>query len=76
MTIALADEFEELINERVRSGAYKFADEVVVASLRLLEAQENGMEALCREIMHGVEGIQQHRFTTYKMDAELEAFSG
>lgn len=75
MTITLTDELEELINEKIKSGAYKSADEVIVASLRLLEAREKGMDALRREIMRGVEDIQQGRFTAYGTDAELEAFS-
>ena len=65
---------EELINEKVRSGAYKSADEVVMESLRLLKAKEEGTDALRREIMRGVEDIEQGRFTTYTTD-EPEAFS-
>ena len=65
MTITLTDELEELINERVRSSECKSADEVIMAGLRLLEAQEKGMEALRQEIMRGVEDIQQGRFTFY-----------
>ncbi|HKS27206.1 MAG TPA: type II toxin-antitoxin system ParD family antitoxin [Pyrinomonadaceae bacterium] len=75
MTITLPDELEELINAKVRSGAYKSADEVVMESLRLLKAKEEGMEALRQEIMRGIEDIQQGRFTTHATDAELEAFS-
>lgn len=75
MTITLTDELEELINEKVKSGEYKSADEVVMASLRLLKAQEKGMEALRQEIMRGVGDIQQGRFIAYETDAELEAFS-
>ena len=75
MTITLTAELEELINEKVKSGAYNSADEVIMASLRLLKAQEEGMEALRREIMLGVEDIRQGRFTTYATDAELEALS-
>lgn len=75
MTITLTDELEELINEKVRSGEYKSADEVVMASLRLLDAREKGREALRREIMRGVEDIQQGRFASISTDAELEAFS-
>jgi antitoxin ParD1/3/4 len=75
MTITLTDELEELINEKVRSGEYKSADEVVMESLRLLKAKEEGMEALRREIMRGVEDIEQGRATTHTTDAELEAFS-
>lgn len=66
MTITLTDELEELINEKVRSGEYKSADEVVVASLRLLKVQEKGMEALRQEIMCGVKDIRQGRFTAYE----------
>ncbi len=75
MTITVTDELEELINEKVKSGAYKSADEVVMESLRLLKAKEEGMEALRREIMRGVEDIRQGRFTTFITDAELESFS-
>ena len=75
MTITLTNELEELIIEKVRSGAYKSADEVITASLRLLKAKEEGTEALRREIMRGVEDIQQGRFTTCTTEAELAAFS-
>lgn len=75
MTITLTDELEELVNEKVKSGSYKSADEVVMASLRLLKAQEEGMEALRREIMIGVGDIQEGRFATYATDAELDALS-
>ncbi|HMF57220.1 MAG TPA: type II toxin-antitoxin system ParD family antitoxin [Pyrinomonadaceae bacterium] len=75
MTITLTDEMEELINVKIKSGEYKSADEVVMASLRLLKAKEDGVEALRREIMHGIEDIQQGRFAAYTTDAEIEAFS-
>jgi len=75
MTITLPDELEELINEKVRSGEYKSADEVVMESLRLLKAKEEGIEALRREVMRGVEDIEQKRFTALTTDAELESFS-
>ena len=75
MTITLTDELEELINEKVRSGEYKSADEVVMESLRLLKAKEEGTEALRREIMRGVEDIEQNRFTTLATDADLESYS-
>lgn len=75
MTITVADEIEEMINERVKRGPYRSADEVIAASLRLLEAQENGTSALRQEILRGVEDIQQGRFTTYQDEAGLEALS-
>jgi putative addiction module CopG family antidote len=75
MAINLTDELEELINSKVRSGAYKSADEVVTESLRLLKAKEEGMDALRKEIMRGLEDVQQGRFITCATDSELEAFS-
>lgn len=75
MTITLTAELEELVNEKVKSGAYRSADEVVMASLRLLKAQEKGMEALRREIMRGVEDVQQGRFATFTTETELNEFS-
>lgn len=75
MTITLTAELEELVNEKIKSGAYKSADEVVMASLRLLKAREESVEALRREIMRGVEDIREGRFTELRTDAELDAFS-
>ena len=75
MTITLTDELEALINAKVRSGAYKSADEVVMESLRLLKAKEDGMDALRREIMRGINDIEQGRFTTHTTNSELETFS-
>lgn len=75
MTITLTDELEELVNEKVKSGEYKSADEVVLASLRLLEAREEGMAALRREVMRGIEDFQEGRLTVHTTDEELDAFS-
>jgi antitoxin ParD1/3/4 len=75
MTITLSHELEELVNEKVRSGAYESADEVIRASLRLLEAREEGLEALRDEILLGVAAIREGRFTSCDSDEELESFS-
>ncbi len=75
MTITLTDELEELINAKARSGEYKSADEVVMASLRLLKAKEEGVEALRRGIVRGVEDIREGRSATYATDEELEGLS-
>jgi putative addiction module CopG family antidote len=58
-----------------KCGAYEYANEVIRASLRLLKARDDGMEALRQEILLGVEDIQTGRFTTCASDEELEAFS-
>lgn len=74
-TITLTDEQEAIISERIKSGAYKSADEVIAASLNLLKEQEKRIEAQRREIMLGVEDIKQGRFTTVSTDEELDQFA-
>jgi putative addiction module CopG family antidote len=75
MTITLTNDLEELIDEEIKTGAYESADEVIRASLRLLKARGQGVEALRKEILLGFEDIQQGRFTSVESDEELEAFS-
>jgi len=75
MTITLSHDLEELVNEMVKSGAYESADAVIRASLRLLKAREDGMDALRKEILLGVEDIKHGRFTSCGSDEELESFS-
>jgi putative addiction module CopG family antidote len=75
MTITLTTEIEEFISRKVQSGAYQSPADVILTSLRLLEAQEKGMDALRHEILRGVEDIQQGRFTAYQTDEELESLS-
>jgi antitoxin ParD1/3/4 len=75
MTITLTDDLEKLVNEKVKSGEYKSAEEVVMGSLRLLKVQEEGLAALRRELMRGVEDTQQGRFSVYATEDDLEAFS-
>lgn len=75
MIVTLPTEVERIITERINSGAYKSADEVISVSVRLLEAKEKGKEALRREIMRGFESIQQGHFSRFSTDEELDAFS-
>lgn len=75
MNITLPTEIEKIIAEKVNSGAYQSADEVVSSGVRLLEAKEKGTEALRREIMLGFDDIQEGRFYTFSTDEELEDFS-
>ena len=75
MTVTLSIETEKIVAEKVISGAYQSADEVVTSGVRLLDAKEKGTEALRREIMRGFEDIQQGRFSTFSTDEELDAFS-
>ena len=75
MIITLPSEIEKIVIEKVNSGAYPSADEVISSGVRLLEARENGTEALRQEIMRGFNDIEDGRFSSFSTDEELEAFS-
>ncbi len=75
MIVTLPTEIEKIVAEKISSGAYQSADEVISKSVRLLEAKEKGTEALRREIMRGFEDIEEGRFSAASSDEELDAFS-
>ena len=63
MNVSLTRELEKLVNERVRSGMYSSASEVVREALRLLNDQEElrrrKLEDLRREIQIGLEQLNR-----------------
>lgn len=75
MNVSLTPELETLVNEKVKSGNYNSASEVVREALRLLKEQDElkriRREELRREVMKGVNDIREGRFRTYESGAEL-----
>jgi antitoxin ParD1/3/4 len=63
MNISLNSELERLIEQKVKSGMYNSASEVVRAGLRLLQEQEELRDfrfaELKHEIQRGIEDIEQ-----------------
>jgi antitoxin ParD1/3/4 len=78
MNISLTQELEGYINQKVASGNYHSASEVVREGLRLLQEQDElkkiRREALRREIMLGVEAVREGRYTVVRDAAEMEQF--
>lgn len=74
MTFTLTAEIEELVNERVKSGEYKSAAEVILVALRLLKAQREKLELLRSDITQGIEDIQMGRSITLSSDEEVDQF--
>ncbi len=72
MNVSLTPELEKLINDKVASGLYNSASEVVREALRLLKEQDAlkqfRLEELRRELQLGVE--QAERGATRPFDAE------
>jgi antitoxin ParD1/3/4 len=65
MSISLSPEIERLIEEKVESGEYDSADEVVRDALRALSAAEqdhaNRLEALRAKIQEGIDDLENGR---------------
>ena len=63
MNVSLTPELEKLVNERVRSGMYSSASEVIREALRLLNQQEGvrqrKLEELRKEIQIGIDQIER-----------------
>ena len=78
MNVSLTPELEKLVNEKVKSGLYNSASEVIRESLRLLQEQDLLKEIrrneLRREIMLGVEQIRNGEYIEVKA-SEMDAFA-
>jgi len=66
MNVSLTPELEKLVNEKVKSGMYKSASEVMREALRALQRDE-----LRRDILLGVEQIRNGQFKEYASAEEF-----
>lgn len=75
MNVSLTAELEQLVNEKVASGMYHSASEVVREGLRLLKERDElrrvQMDEVRRDVMLGVEQIRAGRGKKYARGAEL-----
>jgi antitoxin ParD1/3/4 len=78
MNVSLTPELETLIHEKVESGLYTSASEVVREALRLLrerdELQRQRLDQLRREIAVGLEQLDRGEATTYDDQSLKEHF--
>jgi antitoxin ParD1/3/4 len=79
MNVSLTPELENFVNEKVKSGLYNSASEVLRESLRLLKERDMLKEIqrseLRREIMLGVDQIRNREYTSINSQEELELFT-
>lgn len=75
MNVSLTAELEQLVNEKVASGLYTSASEVIREGLRLLKERDElrriQREELRRDILLGVEQVRQGRGKKYASGTEL-----
>lgn len=65
MNISLTPELERLVSDKVQSGLYQTASEVVREGLRLLIERDQHLEALRRDIRAGFEAVDRGEYTDY-----------
>lgn len=75
MNVSLTPELEALVNQKVSSGLYNSASEVIREGLRLLKERDDlrriQREELRRDIMLGVEQVRQGKGKKYAAGTEL-----
>ena len=75
MNVSLSPELETLVADKVKSGNYNSASEVIREGLRLIQERDElrkfRQEAIRREVMKGVEEIRRGEGTIYNSADEL-----
>ena len=64
MNVSLTPELEQLVHEKVKTGMYQTASEVVREALRLLKERDS-FEALRREVREGFAQIERGEYEEY-----------
>ena len=72
-SISLGNHFEEFIGDKVSTGRFKNASEVIRAGLRLLEEEESKIVALKKAIEDGFESGLAKKFNAKKHLEKLKA---
>ena len=65
MNVSLTPELERLVNEKIKSGMYQTASEVVRDALRLLQQRDEQFAQLRADVRAGFEEIRQGRYVDY-----------
>lgn len=72
MNISLTQELDNYVQQKVQSGMYHSASEVIREGLRLLKERDNIREAQLGQLRHdietGIQQIEQGKFTDYESD--------
>lgn len=65
MNVSLTPELERLVNEKVESGLYQTASEVVREALRLLKERDHAREQLRGDVQVGFDALARGEGQTY-----------
>ena len=65
MSVSLTPELERVVNEKVSSGLYPTANDVVREALRLLIERDQRAESLRNDIRGGFDAVARGKYTDY-----------
>ena len=65
MNVSLTPELEQLVTDKVKSGMYQTASEVIREGLRLLKERDQQLDALRRDVRAGFEAVDRGEYTDY-----------
>lgn len=72
-SISLGDHFEDFVDDKIATGRFKNASEVIRAGLRLLEEEEIKIQQLKSAITDGIESGVAKKFDPKKHLEKLKA---
>jgi antitoxin ParD1/3/4 len=65
MNVSLTPELEQMVSEKVGTGMYQTASEVIREGLRLLKERDQRLESLRRDVRAGFEAVERGEFSDY-----------
>ena len=65
MNVSLTPELEQLVAQKVGSGMYQTASEVIREGLRLLRERDQRLESLRRDVRAGFEAVDRGEFSDF-----------
>jgi len=65
MNVSLTPELEQLVNDKVKSGLYQTASEVIREALRLLRQRDQQYGSLRRDVRAGFRALERGEFSEY-----------
>jgi len=68
MNVSLTPELEKLVNQKVKTGMYQTASEVIREGLRLLNERDQRVEGLRRDIDAGFAAVEEGEFNDHSVD--------
>ena len=71
MNVSLTTELERLVSDKVATGMYQTASEVVREGLRLLK-QRDDLERLRRDVRSGLNSLERGEFEEYDVESVHE----